>query len=81
MRRFGFNGAIAHGMWMKARCLAALEGRLPDVLDAEVEFRSPLPIPGRARLRLGSDDGGWTFALERADGERAHLLGALAARP
>ena len=26
---FGFPTAIAHGMWTKARCLAALEGRLP----------------------------------------------------
>ena len=29
-RLFGFRRAIAHGMWTKARCLAALEGRLPE---------------------------------------------------
>ncbi len=29
-RLFGFPTAIAHGMWTKARCLAALESRLPD---------------------------------------------------
>ncbi len=27
---FGFRRPIAHGMWTKARCLAALEGRLPE---------------------------------------------------
>jgi hypothetical protein len=29
-RLFGFPGPIAHGMWTKARALAALEGRLPE---------------------------------------------------
>jgi acyl dehydratase len=33
-RLFGFRRAIAHGMWVKARCLAALEGRLPERLVA-----------------------------------------------
>jgi acyl dehydratase len=74
-RPFGFPSAIAHGMWMKARCLAALEGRLGDALDALVEFRSPLRIPGRARLRLGRRDGRFAFALESQDGERTHLVG------
>jgi hypothetical protein len=78
-RPFGFDGAIAHGMWMKARCLAALEGRLPDAFAAAVEFRSPLGIPGRARFRLASEDGGWSFALERGDGERTHLTGLISA--
>jgi hypothetical protein len=74
-RPFGFPGAIAHGMWMKARCLAALEGRLGEALEASVEFRSPLRIPGRARLCLSSREGGFAFALESPDGEHTHLLG------
>jgi hypothetical protein len=78
-RPFGFHGAIAHGMWMKARCLATLEGRLPDAYVVAVEFRSPLGIPGRARLRLRSREHGWSFALERPDGERAHLTGSISA--
>jgi acyl dehydratase len=72
---FGFPGAIAHGMWMKARCLAALEGRLGETLEATVEFRSPLVIPGRAGFRLTSRDGGFAFALESPDRERTHLVG------
>jgi MaoC like domain len=74
-RPFGFPSAIAHGMWMKARCLAALEGRLGEALDATVEFRSPLRIPGRARLRLASRDRRFGFVLESPDGERTHLVG------
>jgi acyl dehydratase len=74
-RPFGFPSAIAHGMWMKARCLAALEGRLGDALEASVEFRSPLRIPGRGQLRLASRDGRFAFALESQDGERTHLVG------
>jgi hypothetical protein len=74
-RPFGFPSAIAHGMWMKARCLAALEGRLPQSFDATVEFRSPLRIPGRAQLRLASRGGGSAFGLESPDGERTHLVG------
>jgi hypothetical protein len=45
---FGFPRAIAHGMWTKARCLAALEPSLPDACEVAVEFRKPLLLPGRA---------------------------------
>ena len=38
-RLFGFPRAIAHGMWTKARCLAALEGRLPDAYTVDVGSR------------------------------------------
>ena len=80
---FGFPGAIAHGMWMKARCLAALDGDLPEAHVSEVEFKAPLRIPGRARFVLraaGSPaerGGRWAFGLESPDGERRHLEGAV----
>jgi hypothetical protein len=76
---FGFPGAIAHGMWMKARCLAALEGRLPGAARAEVEFRAPLKIPGSARFGARRDEHGFSFALYSADGERLHLMGSAGA--
>jgi acyl dehydratase len=44
-RLFGFPSAIAHGMWTKARCLAALAGRLPDAFTVEVSFRRPIVWP------------------------------------
>jgi acyl dehydratase len=76
-RLLGFPRAIAHGMWMKAHSIAAFEGRIPDAHLAQVEFRAPLPIPGRARLRTGLRDGGWAFALERPDDDRTHLTGSI----
>jgi acyl dehydratase len=44
-KAFGFPRQIAHGMWSKARCLAALEGRLPDAYTVEVAFKRPILLP------------------------------------
>jgi acyl dehydratase len=76
-RLFGFPTAIAHGMWTKARCLAAFEGRTGDESAIEVEFKAPLRIPGRARFLTGRRDGGWRFRVEAPDGERMHLVGSI----
>jgi hypothetical protein len=46
-RLFGFKSAIAHGMWTKARCLAALEPSLPDAFTVEVAFKKPILLPGK----------------------------------
>jgi acyl dehydratase len=78
-RLFGFPGMIAHGMWTKARCLAAFDGRVPAAYTIEVEFKSPLRIPGRARLRSGRGAEGWAFRVEGSDGERVHITGSLSA--
>ncbi len=43
-KAFGFPRAIAHGMWTKARCLAAL--RLPDAYTVDVRFKQPILLPG-----------------------------------
>jgi acyl dehydratase len=65
---FGFPRAIAHGMWTKARCLAAL--RLPDALTAEVRFKKPILLPGT--VTFGEADG--RFAVH------GHLEGTLEPR-
>ena len=44
-RAFGFQRHIAHGMWTKARSLAALDGKVPESFAVEVEFRKPIPLP------------------------------------
>src|SRR5690606_14073774 len=41
-RLFGFARPIVHGMWAKARCLAAFEGRLPDTYTVDVDFKKPV---------------------------------------
>ena len=43
-KAFGFPRAIAHGMWTKARCLAAL--RLPHAFAVDVRFKKPILLPG-----------------------------------
>jgi acyl dehydratase len=73
----GFRSAIAHGMWTKARCLAALESRLPDAFAVDVRFRKPIPLPGRVEFL--SDDAGDEigFAVRNAKRQTPHLDGRL----
>jgi acyl dehydratase len=52
----GFPAAIAHGMWTKARALAALESRLPDAFTVDVRFRRPILLP--ARVEFATQDRG-----------------------
>jgi hypothetical protein len=49
-RLFGFKSAIAHGMWTKARCLAAIAPRLPDAFTVEVAFKKPILLPGKVEF-------------------------------
>ena len=76
-RLFGFRRAIAHGMWLKARCLAALEGRLPDALTASVEFKSPLLLPSTIAFSARLGERGWTIAVSHDGSGRAHLAGTV----
>jgi len=74
-RAFGQRGAIAHGMWTKARCLSALEGSLPDAFAVDVRFKLPLPIPGR--VGFSNRDG--ELAVHDARSGKPHLVGAVVA--
>ena len=75
-RLFGMPGMIAHGMWLKARCLAALEGLLPESFTVEVQFKLPVVIPGKVSFASWPDDGGRAFALHDGANEKPHLSGA-----
>jgi hypothetical protein len=73
---FGFPRAIAHGMWTKARALAAL-GDVPDAFAVDVAFKRPILLPatvGLARADAGADV---RFAVRGADGDPLHLDGTL----
>ncbi|MFP5429443.1 MAG: MaoC/PaaZ C-terminal domain-containing protein [Gammaproteobacteria bacterium] len=75
---FGFPRAIAHGMWSKARCLAALEGRLPDACTVEVQFKLPVLLP--AKVSFNSEpqpDGQFTFSLQDLKSGKPHLAGTV----
>jgi len=75
-RLFGFRRAIAHGMWTKARALAALMPRAP-VAEASVavEFKTPLFLPARASLWTAREAHGAFFEVRDASGEKPHLRG------
>jgi len=71
----GFPGAIAHGMWTKARCLAALESRLPDAFAAEVRFRKPIQLPSRVEFLSGGSGEEIDFTVRGAQRHSPHLDG------
>jgi MaoC dehydratase-like protein len=71
-RVLGFPRPIAHGMWSKARCLAALEGRLPDAYTVDVSFKLPVLLP--ATLAFSADPAAGTFALHDAKTGKPHLI-------
>jgi acyl dehydratase len=78
-RLFGMPRPIAHGMWTKARCLAALEGHLPEALELDVSFKVPVFIPGTVSFASWPEDGGRGLALHDSKNEKPHLTGT--ARP
>jgi hypothetical protein len=80
-RLFGFPKPIAHGMWLKARCLAALEGELPNAVAAEVSFKLPLLLPAKVAFASWPADGAGTgardFAVHDARDGKPHLSGSV----
>jgi hypothetical protein len=71
----GFPSAIAHGMWTKARCLAALESRLPDAFAVDVRFRKPIRLPGRVEFLCDAGGAEIHFAVRDAERHTPHLDG------
>jgi len=76
-KAFGFKRAIAHGMWVKARMLGALAGRLPDAIEVHVAFRKPLFLPSTVTLSTEQAGGGWDFAVRNAKSATEHVVGTI----
>jgi acyl dehydratase len=78
-RLFGFPRPIAHGMWSKARCLAALEGRLPEAYTVDVAFKLPILLPATVAFAATAFSAApsWTFALHGARSGKPHLTGTV----
>jgi acyl dehydratase len=76
-RLFGFPRRIAHGMWSKARSLAALEGRLPVACTVDVSFKLPILLPSTVAFSAVQDTDGWHIALHDARTGRPHLVGSI----
>ena len=84
-RLFGFPSAIAHGMWTKARCLAALDSELPGAFTVQVAFKRPIVLPATVGFAEARTAGGIDFGVRDAKRDTPHLDGrvsfAMSGRP
>ena len=75
---FGFKQAIAHGMWSKARCLAALDAVIPvSGYQVSVNFLKPVYLPSTVNFYTNPEDGRHIFCLYDSSGEHRHLQGSI----
>jgi acyl dehydratase len=74
-KALGFPRQIAHGMWTLARCVAALENRLPDAVRVEASFKKPVLLPGTVAYGVARLEDGWAFSLARPGDGAPHLAG------
>ena len=82
-KALGFPRQIAHGMWSLARCVAALESRLPDAGRVDVAFKKPILLPGTVAFgsRPVEQEGGVGYAFSLSDPRNGapHLAGVTTA--
>jgi len=72
---FGFPTAIAHGLWNKARTLAALADHLPTAnVEIAVQFRKPVRLPSEVTLLASAAGSSGDFQLLGA-GDLEHMVG------
>lgn len=77
-KAFGFKTAIAHGMWTKARSLAAL-GDLPPAYEADVQFKLPMFLP--AKVSFAAKTGATTvFDLSDTKSGKPHVAGTVVSK-
>jgi acyl dehydratase len=73
----GQKAAIAHGMWTKARCLAALQGHVPAAFSVDVAFKLPVLLPAKVAFSSWADGEVRRFALREARSGRPHVEGSV----
>ncbi len=74
-KALGFPRQIAHGMWTMARCVAALENRIPDAATVDVAFKRPVLLPGSVQLGSTPLPDGFAFDLTSPKDGSPHLVG------
>jgi acyl dehydratase len=79
-RLFGMPRPIAHGMWTKARALAALEGVVPDAFLVDVSFKLPIFLPSKVAFRSEAEGDARAFSVRGAKDAKPHLEGRLEPR-
>lgn len=77
-RAFGFQRAIAHGMWSLGRAASDFEAEQFDGgCELSVNFKLPIYMPSWLMLQRWSIENGAAFALRDAQGEKPYLTGTL----
>ena len=72
---FGFPTAIAHGLWNKARTLAALSDHLPaSNVEIVVHFRKPVRLPSEVTLLASAAGSSGDLRLV-GSGDLEHMVG------
>lgn len=75
-KMFGFPRAIAHGLWLKARTLAALADHLPaSNIEIDVQFQKPVRLPSEVVLSASAAGSSGQLQLSGA-GELVHMIGS-----
>lgn len=77
---FGFKGHIAHGMWTKARTIAALYDTLDsDACKIVVDFKLPVFLPTSIQLNYEHVGNEITFDVRDQSGVKPHMKGSFTA--
>ncbi|GLQ31939.1 dehydratase [Litoribrevibacter albus] len=75
-KAFGFKQAIIHGMWTKARTLAALQPLLKsDAICIETEFKQPIFLPSKVGLHYDENSDGIAFEVRNKGNDKVHMKG------
>ncbi|UYM04870.1 MaoC family dehydratase [Solicola gregarius] len=74
-KALGFPRQIAHGMWTKARCLAALGSALPRAYRVDVEFKKPILLPGTVSFGADLGERETSFGVTGSKKPITHLVG------
>ena len=75
-KAFGFPAAIAHGMWSKARALAAIDNKLPEAFTVHVAFKRPILLPSKVTFGVAERPDGLDFTIRNAKKGTPHLDGS-----
>lgn len=77
---FGFKGHIAHGMWTKARAVAALHNKLDsDSCKVVVDFKLPIFLPTTIQLKYSKYGKRIDFDILDQAGIKPHIKGRIEA--
>ncbi len=80
-RLFGFPRAIVHGMWTKARCLAAIAEQLPPAFEVDVQFKLPILLPAQVTMTQSQQEDHLHFSVHDSKNGSPHLSGRIRPLP